>query len=82
MIAASVTPRPKEWVCGRSFAGIMGSNPAGCMDICRECCVLSRRGLRQADNSSRGVLPIVVCQWDREASTMCKPWPTRADAPW
>ena len=27
--------RSKAWVCGRSFAGIVGSNPAGCMDGCR-----------------------------------------------
>jgi hypothetical protein len=24
----------KAWVCGRSLAGIVGSNPAGGMDIC------------------------------------------------
>jgi len=26
--------RPKSWVCGRSLAGIAGSNPAGNMDVC------------------------------------------------
>ena len=26
--------RSKAWVCGRSFAGIVGSNPAGGMDVC------------------------------------------------
>jgi hypothetical protein len=26
--------RSKAWVCGRSLAGIMGSNPAGGMDVC------------------------------------------------
>jgi len=32
-----------------------------------ECCVLSGRGLRRADHSSRGVLPTVVrrCVWSR-----------------
>jgi hypothetical protein len=25
--------RSKAWVCGRSFAGIVGSNPAGCMHV-------------------------------------------------
>jgi len=25
---------PKAWVCGRSLAGIAGSNPAGDMDVC------------------------------------------------
>jgi hypothetical protein len=26
--------RDKAWVCGRSIAGIMVSNPAGGMDVC------------------------------------------------
>jgi hypothetical protein len=31
------------------------------MSVCRECCVLSGRGLlRRTDHSSRGVLPTVV----------------------
>jgi hypothetical protein len=29
-----VAARSKAWVCGRSFAGIAGSNPAREMDIC------------------------------------------------
>ena len=33
--------RSKGWVCGRSLAGIVDSNPASGMDVCRECCVLS-----------------------------------------
>ena len=36
--------RSKAWVCGRSLAGIVGPNPTGGMDVCRECCV-SGRGL-------------------------------------
>ena len=40
-----VAARSKAWVCGRSFAEIVGSNPAGGMDVCCECCVLSGRGL-------------------------------------
>jgi len=32
-------------VCGRSHAEIVGSNPAGGMDVCCECCVLLGRGL-------------------------------------
>jgi hypothetical protein len=27
-------PRSKAWVCGRSLAGIAGSNPADGMDVC------------------------------------------------
>ena len=28
-----VVARSKAWVCGRSLAGIVGSNPAGGMDV-------------------------------------------------
>jgi len=35
----------KASVCSRSLAGIVGSNPAGGMDVCCECCVLSGRVL-------------------------------------
>ena len=30
----SVTARPTAWVCGRSLAGIVGSNPAKGMGVC------------------------------------------------
>jgi len=29
-----VAARSKAWAFGRSFAGIVGSNPAGGMDVC------------------------------------------------
>jgi hypothetical protein len=29
-----VVAQSKAWVCGRSLAGIAGSNPAGGMDVC------------------------------------------------
>jgi hypothetical protein len=29
-----VAERPRAWVCGRSLAGIAGSNPAGDIDAC------------------------------------------------
>ena len=36
-----VAARSKVWVCGRSLAGIMGSNPVGAwMSVSCECCVL------------------------------------------
>jgi hypothetical protein len=34
--------RAKAWICGRSLAGIVGSNPSGGMDVS---CVLSGRSL-------------------------------------
>ena len=40
-----VAARSKAWVCGRSPAKIVGSNPTGGMDVCCECCVLSGTGL-------------------------------------
>jgi hypothetical protein len=40
-----VTARFKALVCGRSPAEIVGSNLSGGMDGCRECCMLSGRGL-------------------------------------
>ena len=49
----------KAWVCGRSLAGILGSNPAGGMNVCLLFCVVRLRSVRRADHSSRGVLPNV-----------------------
>jgi hypothetical protein len=33
-----VAARSKAWVCGDSLARIVGSNPAGGVDICVVCC--------------------------------------------
>ena len=40
-----VTAWSKAWDCGNSVAGIAGSNLAGGMVVCHECCVLSGRSL-------------------------------------
>jgi len=40
-----VTARSKDWVCGRSPAEIVGSNPTGGMDVCCDCFLLPGRGL-------------------------------------
>jgi hypothetical protein len=59
-----VAARSKALVCGRSLAGIAGSNSAVGMDIYMlRVCVLS---LRRADHSSRRALPTVgvsLCAW-------------------
>jgi hypothetical protein len=55
-----VATRSKEWVCCRSLAGIAGSNLAGGMDVCHECCVLS--GI---DHSSREAPTSVTFLSDR-----------------
>ena len=58
MVPIPVAESSKLWVCGRSLAGIAGSNPDGGMDVClmRSMCVVTYRPLRRADLSSRGVL--------------------------
>ena len=33
-VPVPVAARSKEWVCGRSLAGIAGSNPAGGIFVC------------------------------------------------
>jgi len=43
--AAPLTSVSKERFCGRSLAGIAGSNSAGGMDVSCECYVFSGRGL-------------------------------------
>ena len=45
--------RSKARVCGLSFAGIAGSNPATGMDVSL---------MQEFDYVSRGVIPTVVCQ--------------------
>jgi hypothetical protein len=65
-----VAARSKAWVCGRSPAEIMGSNPLEGMDVCCERCVSLGRGLcdelitRQEE--SYRLRCVVVC--DLEAS--------------
>ena len=45
VVPVPVAARSKAYVCGRSYAEIVGSNPTVGMDVCRKCCVLSGRGL-------------------------------------
>ena len=72
----SVATRSKAWVCGPSPAEIVGSNPSGAwMFVCRECCVLSGRGLcdepiTRPEESYR-LWCVVVC--DLETSRMRRP---------
>jgi hypothetical protein len=41
-MSVPVAARSKAWVCGRSPAEIVGSNPTGFgMFVCCKCCVLS-----------------------------------------
>jgi hypothetical protein len=74
-----VTAQSKAWGCGRSFAGIVGSNPAAGTDVCVLCvlCVVRQRSLRRTYHVSRGVLPDVVC-----LSVTVKPRHEEAVAHW
>ena len=70
-------------VVGLWLAGINGSNPYGGMDVCRECCVLSGRGLcdgliTRPEESYR--LWRVVC--DLGTWSLRGPGPARAVEPW
>jgi hypothetical protein len=75
--------RSKAWVCGRSLAGIVGSNPTGGMDVCLVsvvCCQVevsaTRWSLVQGRPTECGVS---ACH--REASTMRRSRPPRAVEP-
>ena len=61
----------KACVCGRSLAGIAGSNPTEGMVVSCECYVLSGRGL---------CVGLIIrtegpTECDGEASTFRRPWP-------
>jgi hypothetical protein len=79
-----VAVQSKAWVLGRSLAGIVGSNPAVCMDVCYECCVCCQVEVSATSWSlvQRSPTECGVPECDREASTVRRPWPTRAVAPW
>ena len=78
VVPVPVAARSKAYVCGRSPAEIVGSNPTRGMDVCRsECCVLSGRGLcdkliTRPEESYR-LWCVVVC--DLKTSRMRRPWP-------
>ena len=64
-VAFPVAARSKAWVCGCSLAGIVGSNPAGGIDVCCECRVLSGGG---GFHSTRSPTECGVCECDRGTS--------------
>jgi hypothetical protein len=78
------SPTPvAEWsrtwrVCGRSLAGIAGSNPAGgWMSVSCECCLLSGKGLCDGPiprpEESFFLWCVIMC--DQEISSTRRPWP-------
>ena len=73
-----VAAQSKEWACGRTLAGIAGSNPTGGMDACPfwVFCVVRYSHLCRADHLSRGVLLRVLClnEYDRETLGWKREW--------
>ena len=74
-----VAARSKAWVCRRSLARIVGSNPTeGRMFVCCKCCVLSGRslcdGLITRPEESYRLWCVVVCVV--ATPLMRRPWPT------
>ena len=61
--------RSKVWVCVRSLAGTVGSNPAGGKNVSCQCCV-SRRGL--CDEPITRLEKCGVYEHDREGPVA--PW--------
>jgi len=68
--ADSSSAQSKVWVCGRSLAGILGSNPAGVV-CCQVEVSASGWSLVQKSPTECG-----VSECDHESSTMRTPWPT------
>ena len=66
--------RSKAWVCGRSLAGISGSNPTE--DIGVVCCqaFISATGRSLVQRSP---FECTVSECNRETSIMRRPWPCK-----
>jgi hypothetical protein len=72
-----VAARFKAWIYGHSLAGIAVSNSAGGHEYLSVLYVVRYGSLRQADHSSRGFpTECGVSEYDREVSTVRRPWPT------
>jgi len=72
-----VAAQCKAWVCGRLLAGIVGSSPAGDLDVCLLGVLFVVRcvGLITRPEESYRVWCVAEC--DREASISRRPWTTR-----
>jgi hypothetical protein len=73
-----VTTQSKAWVCGRSLAGIAGSNPAGGMSLVSvECCQVEVSATGRS-LLRRSLTKCGVSECDRETSIKRRLWPTKA----
>ena len=67
----------KAWVCGRSLAGIVGSNPAECMNVCllQMLCVVSLCvGLITRPEECYRMWCVWVRSWSPVGESMARNW--------
>ena len=65
MVHLPVAKLSKARACGRSLAGVAGSNPAGGMGICVVCCGVWIKG-KSLEPPSVQILVVVARRKDRE----------------
>ena len=68
--------RAKAWVCGRSLAVILVSNPAGGMHVCCVVCCQAEVSVTGRSLAQGSPTDCDVSDCDRESSIM-RPWPIR-----
>ena len=79
-----VAPRSKAWVCSRSPAGIVGSNPAGgdgCLSLLSVVCCHAEVSATGRSLVQRSTIECGVSECDLEMSTTRRPRPKRAVEP-
>jgi hypothetical protein len=83
-----VAARSKAYVCGRSPAEIVRSNPTAVMDACCKCCVLSGRGLcdeliTRPEESYR-LWRVVLCNQETSKTKRLNPdyWAVKIQTQW
>jgi hypothetical protein len=72
-----VDARSKAWVCGRSLAGITGSNPTGGMDVVSVVCCQVAVTATSCSPVQRSPTECGVTECEREATTVRRRRPSR-----
>ena len=74
--------RSEAWVCGRSLAGIAGSNPAGDKDVSLVSVVWCQEEVSAKGPSPNQRSPTDSCVSECDRGTLkLRPWPSRAVEP-
>jgi hypothetical protein len=73
-VRITTAERSKARVCGRSLAGVAGSNPAGDVDVCVVCCQLDvcATGPSYVQRSPADCDAIILC--DLQTARMRRTW--------